>query len=237
VPLNPTWQDIAVRIALAFVAGIIIGFNRGGRNEAAGMRTTLLVCLAACLVMVLANVMLGTSGKEQKSFAQIDVLRLPLGILSGMGFLGAGAIIKKDDIALGVTTAATLWFMTVVGLCFGAGRLDLGAAGIGVAVVVLWGLKWADDHMNRKFHGSLVVRAERQGLSEAELRRIIEASRHSIVSWAVTYEDGAARYEARAMLQWQGGRNDRARQPPFLEQLVDRPAVLKAAWDPQALSA
>src|SRR5438128_8528925 len=84
--LELSWQDAAIRLALAIVAGLVVGFNREERSQAAGLRTTVLVCLAACLAMVLANLLLDTSGKDQTKFAQIDVLRLPLGILSGIGF-------------------------------------------------------------------------------------------------------------------------------------------------------
>ena len=61
-----------------------------------------------------------------------DLMRLPLGILSGMGFIGAGAILRKGEMVLGVTTAATLWMVTMLGLCFGAGKILLGTAGLGL---------------------------------------------------------------------------------------------------------
>ena len=67
-----------------------------------------------------------TTGKPTDSFVTLDLMRLPLGILTGMGFIGAGAILKKGDIVLGVTTATTLWFVTVLGLCFGGGQWILG---------------------------------------------------------------------------------------------------------------
>jgi putative Mg2+ transporter-C (MgtC) family protein len=144
MPLTPTWQDVLIRLALAVAAGLLIGFNREERSQAAGLRTTVLVCLAACLAMVLANELLDTTGKDQSKFAQIDVLRLPLGILSGIGFIGAGAIIKRGDVVVGVATAATIWFMTVVGLCFGAGQLALGVGTTALAFLLLWTLRWID---------------------------------------------------------------------------------------------
>jgi putative Mg2+ transporter-C (MgtC) family protein len=55
-----------------------------------------------------------------------DLMRLPLGILIGVGFIGGGAILRRDDIVVGVTTAATLWLVTVIGLCLGGGQLALG---------------------------------------------------------------------------------------------------------------
>ena len=74
------------------------------------------------------------AGKTSSSFAVMDLMRLPLGILSGMGFIGAGAIVRKDSLVHGLTTAATLWFVTGLGLCFGGGQLALarfGRAGFG----------------------------------------------------------------------------------------------------------
>jgi putative Mg2+ transporter-C (MgtC) family protein len=232
MPLVPTWQDIVLRLALAMVAGAVIGFNREERSQAAGLRTTVLVCLAACLAMVLANELLDIGGKDASKFAQIDPLRLPLGILSGIGFIGAGAIIRHGDVVVGVTTAATIWFMTVVGLCFGAGQLGLGAATTALAFILLWGLRWVDLAMPRKFRASFTLCAQRAGLAEGELRRTLEASGQRIILWAVTYEDGGERYEARTELEWRGREIDRGREPEFVKALAFNPAVLKADWEP-----
>lgn len=232
MPLVPTWQDIWLRLALALAAGAVIGFNREERSQAAGLRTTVLVCLAACLAMVLANELLDTTGRDPSKFAQIDPLRLPLGILSGIGFIGAGAIIRRGDVVMGVTTAATIWFMTVVGLCFGAGKLGLGSATTALAFVLLWSLRWIDLKMPRKFRAGFTVCAQRGGLAEADLRHILEESGQRIILWGVKYEDGAERYEVRTELEWRGREADRGREPAFIQALAANPAVLMADWDP-----
>ena len=136
-----TGQDIALRLTLAIVAGGLIGLNRGEHGLPAGLRTTLLVCLAACLSMIQANILLASAGKPADSFAVMDVMRLPLGILSGMGFIGGGVILKRDNLVLGVTTAATLWFVTALGLCFGGGQIALGTAASVIGIVVLRSLE------------------------------------------------------------------------------------------------
>ena len=70
------------------------------------------MCLAASLAMIPANILLPVNGKTPASFAVMDLMRLPLGILTGVGFIGGGAILKKRDLVNGVTTAATLWLVT-----------------------------------------------------------------------------------------------------------------------------
>src|ERR1700677_1115527 len=127
-----SYLQIAIRLALAFLTGLLIGINRDERGHAAGMRTTILVCLAACVAMLQANLLMNSIGRAPDSFVVLDLMRLPLGILSGIGFIGAGTIIKRGDIVQGVTTAATLWFVTVMGLCFGGGQIGLGLSACAV---------------------------------------------------------------------------------------------------------
>src|ERR1700758_248025 len=126
MPLEPSWADIAFRLALTMLAGAIIGYNRGEHGHAAGFRTTILVGLAASVAMIQTNILLPLAGKTPESFAVMDLMRLPLGILTGVGFIGGGAIFKKGDLVTGVTTAASLWLVTVIGLCLGGGQLILG---------------------------------------------------------------------------------------------------------------
>jgi putative Mg2+ transporter-C (MgtC) family protein len=116
MPVPITWFEIAIRLLCAIAAGVLIGSNRSEHGHAAGLRTSLLVCLAACIAMIQVNVLLPPAGRAFNSFVMNDLMRLPLGILSGMGFIGAGAIVRRDNLVIGVTTAATLWFLTVLGL-------------------------------------------------------------------------------------------------------------------------
>ena len=149
MPLHPSIVDIAIRLALTVLAGALIGLNRGESGHAAGLRTTTLVCLAASVSMIQVNLLLPLAGKAVNSFVVMDLMRLPLGILSGMGFIGAGAILRKEDAVIGVTTAATLWFVTVIGLCLGGGQLGLGIASAALALSVLWVMKRVDLALKR----------------------------------------------------------------------------------------
>jgi putative Mg2+ transporter-C (MgtC) family protein len=160
MPLSLSWSDLAIRLALTMVAGAIIGLNRGARGHAAGLRTTILVGLAASVAMIQANILLPVTGKTAESFGVMDLMRLPLGILTGVGFIGGGAILRKGDLVTGVTTAATLWMMTVIGLCLGGGQLILGSAATVLAVITLWALKRIEAMIPREHHARIVIASE-----------------------------------------------------------------------------
>ena len=170
VPIHPEWSDLAVRLLCAGVAGLVIGFDRGEHGRPAGLRTTMLVCLAACVAMIQANLLLAQAGKPSDSFVVLDLMRLPLGILSGMGFIGAGAIMRRDNLVLGVTTAATLWFVTVIGLCFGGGQIALGFAGLAIGVFVLTGLRFLEPLIRKDHEATLVVCVMADGPTEQEIQ-------------------------------------------------------------------
>jgi len=172
MPLNPTWEDIALRLLLTLVAGALIGFNREAHGHAAGLRTTMLVCLAASVAMILANMMLTINGKTASSFVQTDVMRLPLGILTGVGFIGGGAILRRGELVAGVTTAATLWLVTVIGLCFGAGDIWLGIAATAISFLVLWALKWVDQKTPRDQRAILSISISDGTIAMEQIRKL-----------------------------------------------------------------
>jgi putative Mg2+ transporter-C (MgtC) family protein len=155
--LDPTWQDILLRLLLTVGAGALIGFNREVHGHSAGLRTTILVGLAACVTMAHANLLLSTVGKAPNSFVNIDVLRLPLGILTGVGFIGGGAIFRRENLVTGVTTAATLWAITAIGLCFGSGQLALGGAATALTIITVWLLKWLENRIPRERRALMAV--------------------------------------------------------------------------------
>src|ERR1700744_2508946 len=156
MPLELGWNEIALRLLLTVVAGILIGYDRSEHGKAAGMRTTLLVCLAASVAMIEVNLLLPTAGKPSDSFNTNDLMRFPLGILTGVGFIGAGAILRRGNIVIGVTTAATLWLVTVIGLCFGGDQILLGWLATVIGCIVLWALHPMEKRMVTEHRAKLV---------------------------------------------------------------------------------
>ncbi|GGF59714.1 hypothetical protein GCM10007301_19320 [Azorhizobium oxalatiphilum] len=230
MPLHADWADIALRLTCAFAASLIIGLDRELHERAAGMRTTILVCLAACFSMICANLLLSQTGKEPGSFVQLDVMRLPLGILTGMGFIGAGAIMRRDDgFVLGVTTAATLWFVTVMGLCFGAGLYLLGGCAFGLAFITLWLLKRVEHHIQHDREARLVVILGREGPSEEELRRLLAHPPFRIRRMAMRLEPDSGRRELRYDLRYSAGVG--APPPALVADLAGRRGVEQVDWE------
>ena len=231
MPLELSWYDVAIRLALTVFAGGCIGINRGEHGQPAGMRTTILVCLAAAVSMIQANFLLHTAGKAPDSFIMLDLMRLPLGILSGMGFIGAGAILRRGSMVMGVTTAATLWYVTVMGLCFGGGQLALGLVMLALGIVVLWTLKWFEERLKQYCHGMLRLRIERDALSEDDVRGLLTSAGLRVRSCAVRYDLQTKRRFLRCDLRWRGHVYD-TRTPEVVERLARHEGVSRLAWEP-----
>lgn len=230
MPLYLTWEQVALRLALASVAGFIIGFNRDEHGHPAGIRTTMLVCLAATLAMLQVNLLLPIAGKAPNSFVVMDLMRLPLGILSGIGFIGAGVIIKRGANVSGVTTAATIWFVTVLGLLFGGGNLYLGIAGSCIAIVILWVLKLMENYLSRECRGSLRLTLSADSPSEAELRRRLLEAHCSIAHWTVVYEPATVLAAIECELKWNARASRIRHAPTSIEQLRSLPGVRSLTW-------
>ena len=221
--------EIALRLACALLAGCLLGVNREVKSHPAGLRTLVLVCLAAALVMIEANLLLSTKLPSGAGFTTFDVLRLPLGLLSGVGLLGAGAIIHRTEAVRGVTTAASLWYATAVGLCIGAGFVVLGLAATGLGLLVLWGLRWAERFLPHRIGARLTITADGR-LPEDELRARLSAGGFRIASFQMTY-DGPVSYTLEALVH-SADRRGGSPQPPLLfTELAKAPGVTKAAWN------
>jgi putative Mg2+ transporter-C (MgtC) family protein len=227
------WPEVALRLFLTVVAGGLIGLNRGEHGQAAGLRTTLLVCLAASISMLEVNLLLDTAGKAANSFIQLDLMRLPLGILTGMGFIGAGAVVRKDGLVMGLTTAAALWFVTVLGLCFGGGQLALGLAALALGLAVLWGLKLVEQRWKQDRHGTLTLTLADtpEGPTEDEIGARFKATGYQASVWAVTYDDRVHERQLSIEVRWRACPDD-PQPPPFLHKLARQPGVLKLEWKP-----
>ena len=180
--MHPSWADLALRLACAAAAALAIGYNREEHGKAAGMRTTLIVCLAACVAMIQVNLLLPLAGRSPDSYVMNDLMRLPLGVLTGVGFIGAGTILRRSDIVVGLTTAATLWLVTIIGLCFGGSQIVLGWTATGLGLASLWLLGRVERRVPRERTVRLTVECDSTGPSEPDLRRRLSEAGLSIAA-------------------------------------------------------
>jgi len=231
MPLTLQWDDIALRLVLTVIAGTLVGIDRSERGQAAGLRTTLLVCLAASVAMIQMNLLMPTAGKTPDSFATLDLMRLPLGILTGMGFIGGGAILRRGNMVQGVTTAATLWLVTVIGLCLGGGQLALGITTLAMALLVLWAMKRLEPLIRQERHATLSVSLNAAGPTDDDIPAMLSRAGFQIRSWDVVSNrsDAAPLRKVRCEVSWRGRRDD-ILSPPIVEQIAQLPGVTRLRW-------
>jgi putative Mg2+ transporter-C (MgtC) family protein len=155
-------ETILLRIALAVAAGAIIGAEREYRSKSAGFRTIILICLGSCLFTIFSALI---------NIAEPE--RIAVGIVSGIGFLGAGVIFKSDNRVTGLTTAATIWATAAIGMGMGAGYYLYAGAGCGLAILVLMLLTPLEnyiDHINQVRSYKIVCRYDDDKLRHYEKR-------------------------------------------------------------------
>jgi putative Mg2+ transporter-C (MgtC) family protein len=230
MPLELGWKEIAFRLLLTVIAGIFVGYDRSDHGKAAGMRTTLLVCLAASVAMIQVNLLLPTAGRPTDSFITNDLMRLPLGILTGVGFIGAGAIMRRDNIIIGVTTAATLWLVTVIGLCLGGGQLVLGTVTTVLGIAALQGLRWVEGRLRRQIRTRLSVVIADTGPSESALcRRLAEAGLS--ISGTRIFINRSEGYRELVFELRQFRLAEDTTTPAVIAELANDSGVIKLRWD------
>jgi putative Mg2+ transporter-C (MgtC) family protein len=149
--------DLAVRMLIAAILGAAIGLEREIHEHPAGMRTHLLVSLGSAIFTVLS--IYGFEGIHAEGVtATVDPTRISAQVVSGIGFLGAGAILKYGTSIRGLTTAASLWTAAAIGMAAGAGEWIIAAVGTFIVVFSLWPLN------------ALVARIHRPGSKSIKLR-------------------------------------------------------------------
>jgi len=119
---------MVLRLLIATVLGGLIGYERELAEKPAGLRTNLLVCLGAALFTVASIYGFGSEG---------DSSRVAAGIVAGIGFLGAGTILRGDGAVHGITTAATIWAVAAIGLAVGAGLYLVAVVTTGIMLIAL----------------------------------------------------------------------------------------------------
>jgi putative Mg2+ transporter-C (MgtC) family protein len=179
--------------------------------------------------MLQANWLMNSAGKTSGSFVALDLMRLPLGILTGEGFIGGGAILKHGDTVRGLTTAATLWFVTVVGLCFGGGQIGLGVAGSLLGLLILRALKMLEMRFEQQRTSDLRLKWKVGEFDLGSAMAALGAAGLELSRFTLRQDVSAQVEELRCSVQRKAMRDEHG-VPPSLIQVVGRPGVLEWEW-------
>jgi putative Mg2+ transporter-C (MgtC) family protein len=155
-----TELELVLRLALAALLGAVIGFEREWRDRTAGLRTHMLVCLGSAVFTIVSaygfSEWYAAIPSDERSTVVSDPTRIAAQIVTGIGFLGAGAIFRSDDGVRGLTTAASLWMMAAIGLATGAGYYELAVAATVLMLLVLVALRQVSGRIKAMNRGDEV---------------------------------------------------------------------------------
>jgi putative Mg2+ transporter-C (MgtC) family protein len=180
--------EMALRLAVALVAGALIGYERSYHGRPAGFRTHALVCMASSLLM-LVTVYEAHWVRVTTGGVQIDPTRMAQGIMTGIGFLGAGVIIKEGLSVRGLTTAASIWITAAIGILAGIGFYFPLALSVALTLGVLSLFRWIEARMPSQAYYHFDVRfARAAAMTERQLREMVERHGFSIANFSYRLE-------------------------------------------------
>jgi putative Mg2+ transporter-C (MgtC) family protein len=140
--------EITLKLLLALALGGLVGFERESSQKPAGLRTNILICLGATMMMILSQLFL-----QSPEAGVADSLRLAAAVITGIGFIGAGTIIQAQGMVIGLTTAATLWAVAGLGLVVGAGFYPIALIYTAILILTLNILgRFEDVHLKKSIY-------------------------------------------------------------------------------------
>ena len=180
------WPVMLGRLLMAAAAGAIVGIERERRERPAGFRTLLLVSAGSCLFTLISLVVAGKGN---------DPGRVAAGIVTGIGFLGAGAIIRHGGTVQGLTTAASIWAVSAIGMAAGIGWWEAVVIGTALMFLSLTLLKWIELKAFHPAHPvQLRLELDAGKLMPSALRAQLTAEGLELTAFEVSYDDDAETY-------------------------------------------
>jgi putative Mg2+ transporter-C (MgtC) family protein len=173
--LDGVYLDIGVRLLASLVVGGMIGLERSYHGRPAGFRTHSLVCLSTGLLMLVTVYETRWFPGVAPGHISLDPTRMAQGIMTGIGFLGAGTIIKDGLSVRGLTTAASIWITAAIGILIGIGFYFPA----GVATILTLGtlsvFRWIESRIPAQFYAQFAIRfARNEAMPEIEMRHLLE---------------------------------------------------------------
>ena len=174
---------IVIRVVAAVAVGALIGFERTFHGRPAGFRTHALVCAASSLLMLVTVYQNEWMTLAPAESIRTDPTRMAQGIMTGIGFLGAGVIFKDGLTVRGLTTAASIWITAAIGILFGIGFYVPAALGTIATLAILSAFRVIEHRLPSEFYAHQSIRFERHAaMPEDELRALIAEHGFSIAN-------------------------------------------------------
>jgi putative Mg2+ transporter-C (MgtC) family protein len=208
--LGFTEADVAIvlRLLAASVVGGLIGLERSYQGRPAGFRTHTLVCLSTCLLMLVTVYETLWFPPEYQGRTVLDPTRLAQGIMTGIGFLGAGAIIKEGLSVRGLTTAASIWMTAAIGILVGIGFWFPAMLATLLTLFTLSLFRWIEQRMPSQQYAHFVLRfAVYAVMPEADMRRLLRSHGFTIANLNYRLDREGAFFEYRMVIRTNRVRN------------------------------
>ena len=217
------YLEMAFRMAAALVAGGLIGLERSHRGRPAGFRTHALVCLSSTLLMLVTAYESHWFPRDSAARVILDPTRMAQGIMTGIGFLGAGAIIKDGLSVRGLTTAASIWITAAIGILTGVGFYFAALVGTVLTLGTLSTFRWIEARLPTETYSLFMVRFAREAaMAEPALRSLVQAHGFSLYNLSYRLHGDAGQLEYRMVLRPMDAGNARS----LAEKRKEDPAVL-----------
>ena len=182
--------EVCIKFALALLLSGLLGLERERKGRAAGLRTHVVVCLGATLAMIVSD-LLAAEWTAKGAPIWLDRGRIAAGIVTGIGFIGAGTIINVGSVHRGLTTAAMLWFVAVLGIAIGVGFYRVAVLGTFFALFTVLALERVSESLPAQVQFVLSIRLAGTAQRIADIEHFIEAQGYRVVAsrLRVTVED------------------------------------------------
>jgi putative Mg2+ transporter-C (MgtC) family protein len=212
------------RVIGALVIGAMIGFERTFHGRPAGFRTHALVCIASAILMIVTVYQNNWMTAVEHDAIRTDPTRMAQGIMTGIGFLGAGVIFKEGLTVRGLTTAASIWVTAAIGILVGIGFWFAAVVGAAATLTVLALFRIVEARLPSEFYAHHMLRFARDRvLTEPEVRKLIGDHGFTIANLSSRLTEGGAHFEYRMTIKTR----DRASAEALSKHLLGLPEVLE----------
>ena len=217
-----------LRLFAALLAGAFIGYERSFHGRPAGLRTHVLVCLASALLM-LVTVYEMNWVKTAPGEIRLDPTRMAQGIMTGIGLLGAGVVVKEGITVRGLTTAASIWITSAIGILAGVGLYIPMAISVLMTLAVLSVFRWIESKVPTQTYFHFDVKYAKEGdLTDEQMRTLIGSHKFSIADFSYRLETEGRILRHSMTLRT----SDRSAARRLATALHDNPSVLEFKLSP-----